>query len=183
MKSFKQYITESEEPSSYPWKRQEHGGWWHPTEKHITWRWDIDGGESHVTKVAQSPHLFGLNHDDIHNTIMSNDPRTIAWRKHYGWSDDQLKKKLVGGIIDNFPPVEELAFAKGFVGVRRSGNLSLRGMEPGLQKALGHASLHIPQSKLETETINLYDSGNNKHFDLTGYKQMDRYIKHGSRSP
>ena len=114
---------------------------------------------------------------------MSNDPRTIAWRKHYGWSDDQLKKKLVGGIIDNFPPVEELAFAKGFVGVRRSGNLSLRGMEPGLQKALGHASLHIPQSKLETETINLYDSGNNKHFDLTGYKQMDRYIKHGSRSP
>jgi len=180
MKSFKQYILEQTEKSSYPWTRMNHGGWWHPSGQHATWNWDIDGGEFHVTKIMQSPEMFGLNHDNIHATITSNDPKNMSWRKYYGWNDEQLKQKLTNGIIDKYSPIENLAYQRGWVGVRRTKkNMSLMGSEPGLRSALDSASLHIPVSKLDTEKINLYDADKNENFDLTGYEQMKRYIKHG----
>lgn len=180
MKSFKQYILESEAYTPYPWRRQNHGGWWHPSGNHSTWKWDIDGGDFHVTKVVQSPHLFGLNHDDIHNIITSNDPHNIQWRKHYGWNDEDLKKKLAGGIIDQYFPIESAAYDRGWVGVRRtSGVLSLMGREHGLKKALGVASLHIPPENLDTEKIYIFNASKDKYHDLIGIDQIHRYIKHG----
>ena len=180
MKSFKQYITESETHTPYPWNRQQHSGWWHPSGRHFTWPWDIDGGEFHVTKIVQSPHLFGFNHDDIHNIITSNDPSNKHWKEHFGWKDEDLKKKLADGTIDVYPPIETAAHDKEWVGVRRTGNLALMGRGHALRYALGASSLHIPPAKLDTEKINLFDTGNNKRFDLVGFDQIHRYMKYGS---
>jgi hypothetical protein len=181
MKSFKQYIIEQTEKSSYPWTRQRHGGWWHPTEPHKTWNWmgDDEDDVYHVSHIVRSPDSFGLSHDHIQRIITGDDKLNKIWREHYGWNDDQLKKKIAGGIIDNYPPIENAAHENGWVGVRRAPKLALRGYEPGLRQATDLASLHIPPSKLETEEFHLYDASKDKHFYLTGMDQIQRYIKKG----
>jgi len=180
MKSFKQYILESEH-QSYPWTQKGHAGWWHPTQPHMIWKGDGDYGKTdfHVTQLVRNPQHFGLTHQHIHDIITGTDALNKKERNRFNISDDELLKRLNNRIIDNYRPLENALHDRGWVAVRNSQGIQMNGHEPALRLAVNHAILHVPPDKAEDVGFVMRDIGNNKMFSLYGSREAERYAKYG----
>lgn len=185
MKSFKQYILESQEHPPYPWMQRGHAGWWHPTQPHMIWKGDGDYGKTdfHVTQLVRNPSHFGLTHQNIHDIITGADDLNQKYRRNLNISDDELMEKLNNRRIDNYPPLENELHKRGWVAVRYSQGIHMIGNEPALRLAVNRATLHVPPDKAEDVGFVMRDVGNNKMFSLYGTREAERYAKYGHIPP
>lgn len=111
--------------------------WWHPTKPAHIFKW-VFGKRHHMNEIVNYPSVFGVTQQQIRKGVEEYTEDNGMSRNSPNWESqvlDNLRRFKVGEV-DSSSAIAKLAYAKGWVQIRKKGMIRMEGEFGGSRKSM-----------------------------------------------
>lgn len=111
--------------------------WWHPTKPAHIFKW-VFGKRHHMNEIVNYPRVFGVTQQQIRKGVEEYTEDNGMSRNSPNWDSqvlDNLRRFKVGEV-DSANAIAKLAYANGWVQIRKKGMIRMEGEFGGSRKSM-----------------------------------------------
>lgn len=111
--------------------------WWHPTKPPHIFTW-VFGKRHHMNEIVNYPSVFGVTQQQIRKGVEEYTENNGMSRNSPNWESEVLEnlRRFKVGEVDSANAIAKLAYANGWVQVRKKGMIRMEGEFGGSRKSM-----------------------------------------------